>query len=67
MSTSKNHKEPQKYKSSNSKFIERTKKGRYTTEKPVIQNIKYSRIEIQEQNEHFDYTQNNEVMLFGIF
>lgn len=48
-------------------FIKQVKEGVYTKGKPIITDISFLRMEIQEQNESFDNEiQEEENLLFGI-
>lgn len=46
-------------------FINATLEGKYTKDKPVIIDLKFRRIEIQEQNNTIEQDDNNEMLLFG--
>lgn len=48
-------------------FIEKTKEGKYTKDKPIVSDIAFKRIEIQEQNESINLDNlEEENLLFGI-
>jgi hypothetical protein len=47
------------------KFLNETIEGKYTENKPVLVDIKFRRIEIQEQDEDFEPVNNDENLLFG--
>lgn len=46
-------------------FINATLEGKYTKDKPVLTDLKFRRIEIQEQNNSIEQDDNNEMLLFG--
>ena len=47
------------------KFLNETIESKYTENKPVLVDIKFRRIEIQEQDEDFEQFNNDENLLFG--
>jgi len=48
-------------------FINETREGKYTAQKPDLTQIKFKRLEIQEQDKiHFADDNNEEIVLFGI-
>lgn len=49
------------------KFINETRDGKYTAQKPDLTQIKFTRLEIQEQDKTHSVDDNNEeIVLFGI-
>ena len=48
-------------------FINETREGKYTAQKPDLTQIKFRRLEIQEQDKNHSVEDNNEeIVLFGI-
>lgn len=48
-------------------FISETREGKYTAQKPDLTQIKFKRLEIQEQDKNHSIEDNNEeIVLFGI-
>ena len=48
-------------------FINETREGKYTAQKPDLTQIRFKRLEIQEQDKNHSVDDNNEeIVLFGI-
>jgi hypothetical protein len=48
-------------------FINETREGKYTAQKPDLTQIRFKRLEIQEQDKSHSVDENNEeIVLFGI-
>jgi hypothetical protein len=48
-------------------FINETREGKYTVHKPDLTQIKFKRLEIQEQDKPHSFDENNEeIVLFGV-
>lgn len=48
-------------------FINETREGKYTAQKPDLTQLKFQRLEIQEQDKNHSVDDNNEeIVLFGI-
>ena len=47
-------------------FINKTQEGCYSKDKPIITDIKYRRVNVQENSDSFIEASQDEILLFGI-